>query len=153
MGWALYLFSKPVYYAYMARTKQHFGVLVTTITQWWSPTVVRVTGDKSVRHQLKRMPDGRLECEFPERIILIANHQVPSLHALAMTRDTGADTQSDLNILALFGLAISLVDILHGPSPWLHLHNSEGVAEVHTCHWGRHAILWIHFPGAEMGAG
>jgi hypothetical protein len=60
----------------MSRTKQNFGVLVTTITQWWSPTVVRVTGDKSVRHQLKRTADGRLECDFPERMILIANHQV-----------------------------------------------------------------------------
>jgi len=72
----LYLFNKPLYYAYISKTKESFGVLVTTITQWWSPTVVRVTGDKSVRHQLKRTPDGRLECEFPDRMVLIANHQV-----------------------------------------------------------------------------
>lgn len=94
VGSGTYLFNKPVYYAYMARTKQHFGVLVTTITQWWSPTVVRVTGDKSVRHQLKRTSDGRLECEFPERMILIANHQVPFLHALTMTY-ISSDIQSD----------------------------------------------------------
>ncbi|KAL7266273.1 hypothetical protein RUND412_011188 [Rhizina undulata] len=62
----------------MARTKKFFGILVTTITQWWSPTVVRVTGDKSVRHQLRRTCDGRLECDFPERMVLIANHQLYS---------------------------------------------------------------------------
>lgn len=62
----------------MARTKAHFGVLVTALTQWWGPTVVRVTGDKSVRHQLRRTEDGGLECDFPERMVLIANHQVRS---------------------------------------------------------------------------
>lgn len=78
IGAPLYLANKSIYYAYMSRTKQSFGVLVTTITQWWSPTVVRVTGDKSVRHQLRRTIDGRLECDFPERMILIANHQLYS---------------------------------------------------------------------------
>jgi len=62
----------------MARTKQHFGVVVTTITQWWSPTVIRVTGDRNVRDQIKRTPDGGLECRFPERLVLIANHQLYS---------------------------------------------------------------------------
>jgi lysocardiolipin and lysophospholipid acyltransferase len=65
-----------MYYAWMARTKQHFGVVVTTVTQWWSPTVIRVTGDKTVRHQIKQTADGSLECQFPERMVLIANHQV-----------------------------------------------------------------------------
>ncbi len=60
----------------MALTKQHFGLLVTTTTEWWSPTVVRVSGDKSVRGQLRRTEDGRLETYFPERLVLIANHQV-----------------------------------------------------------------------------
>ncbi|CAZ86503.1 unnamed protein product [Tuber melanosporum] len=78
LGLLLYPFDRPLYYAYIAKTKANFGVLVTTITQWWSPTVVRVTGDKSVRHQLKRTPGGRLECEFPDRMVLIANHQLYS---------------------------------------------------------------------------
>ncbi|RPA92167.1 acyltransferase-domain-containing protein [Choiromyces venosus 120613-1] len=78
LGLLLYPFNRPLYYSYIAKTKENFGVLVTTITQWWSPTVVRVTGDKSVRHQLKRTLDGRLECEFPERMVLTANHQLYS---------------------------------------------------------------------------
>ncbi|KAA8905536.1 acyltransferase-domain-containing protein [Sphaerosporella brunnea] len=78
IGAPLYFVNRPMYYAWMSRTKQHFGVFVTTLTQWWSPTVVRVTGDKSVRRQLKQTADGSLECQFPERMILIANHQLYS---------------------------------------------------------------------------
>ncbi|RPA80154.1 acyltransferase-domain-containing protein [Ascobolus immersus RN42] len=78
IGAPLYFVNKPLFYAWMARTKHHFGILVTTITQWWAPTVIRVTGDRSVRHQLKRAKDGRLECDFPERMVLIANHQIYS---------------------------------------------------------------------------
>ena len=76
LGAPLYFFSKAAYYTWMSRTKSHFGVLVTTLTQWWSPTVVRVTGDQTVRGQIRLTPDGRLRCDFPERIVLIANHQV-----------------------------------------------------------------------------
>lgn len=76
LGTPLYLFQKDWYYAWMAFTKQHFGLLITTMTQWWSPTLVRISGDETVRGQLRQTADGRLECDFPERLILIANHQV-----------------------------------------------------------------------------
>ena len=75
MGAPLYFYNQALYYAWMALTKQHFGLLIATMTQWWSPTLVRVSGDKSVRGQLRRTEDGRLECDFEERMILIANHQ------------------------------------------------------------------------------
>jgi hypothetical protein len=57
-------------------TKQHFGVLCTTMTYWWAPVKMRVSGDESVRGQLRQAADGRLECDFPERLVLISNHQV-----------------------------------------------------------------------------
>ncbi|KAI9679086.1 MAG: hypothetical protein M1829_001756 [Trizodia sp. TS-e1964] len=78
LGIPLYFLNRDFYYAYMARTKESFGLLVTTMTQWWSPTVVRISGDASVRGQLRLRKDGRLECQFPERIVLIANHQLYS---------------------------------------------------------------------------
>ena len=65
-----------MYYAYMALSKESFGLMITTATQWWSPTVMRISGDESVRGQLRKLPDGRLECDFPERMVMIANHQV-----------------------------------------------------------------------------
>lgn len=76
IGAPLYFYSKDWYYAWMAVTKQHFGLLITTMTQWWSPTTVRVSGDESVRGQLRQTEDGRLECDFPDRMVLIANHQI-----------------------------------------------------------------------------
>lgn len=46
------------------------------MTQCWAPTVVRVSGDKSVRGQLSQSKEGDLVCDFPSRLILVANHQV-----------------------------------------------------------------------------
>lgn len=60
----------------MSLTKANFGLLTTTMTQWWAPTVIRVSGDASVAGQLSLTPDGRIECAFPERLVLIANHQI-----------------------------------------------------------------------------
>ena len=76
IGAPLYLINRNYYYAWMALTKQSFGIVIVTITQWFSPTLVRVSGDASVRGQIRRTRDGRLETRFPERIVLIANHQV-----------------------------------------------------------------------------
>ncbi len=78
LGSPLYLFNKDFYYAYMALTKQSFGLFIITITQWFSPTMVRVSGDRSVRRQMRQTEDGRLEMAFPERLVMIANHQLYS---------------------------------------------------------------------------
>jgi 1-acyl-sn-glycerol-3-phosphate acyltransferase len=76
IGTPLYFINKDYYYAWMALTKQSFGIVIITITQWFSPTLVRVSGDASVRGQIRRAADGRLETDFPERLILISNHQI-----------------------------------------------------------------------------
>lgn len=57
-------------------TKQHFGIVITTMTYWWAPVKMRISGDASVRGQLRKTEDGRIECDFPERMVLISNHQV-----------------------------------------------------------------------------
>lgn len=76
LGSPLYFYSKDYYYAYMALTKQYFGLFATVGTQRWSPTVIRVSGDSSVKGELLQRSDGRLECAFPDRMVLIANHQI-----------------------------------------------------------------------------
>ena len=38
--------------------------------------MVRVSGDASVAGQLRKTADGRVELLFPERLVMIANHQV-----------------------------------------------------------------------------
>lgn len=60
----------------MAYTKECFAILVTCLTQWWAPTVVRVSGDSSMVGQLIKTKDGSLKCNFSERLVLMANHQL-----------------------------------------------------------------------------
>ena len=76
IGAPLKLVDPKFYDGYMAWTKESFAVLVTTITQWWAPTVVRVSGDDSMKGQLYQMDDGTLKCNFPHRLVLMANHQL-----------------------------------------------------------------------------
>ena len=80
IGAPLYFYNKDYYYAWMAVTKQHFGLVVTTMTYWWAPVKMRISGDESVRGQLRKTEDGTLECDFPERMLLIANHEVRHHH-------------------------------------------------------------------------
>ena len=87
IGLPLYWVNRDVYDAYMTLTKQSFGILITTMTHWWSPTIIRISGDASVAEQIRKTKDGRVELMFPERLIMIANHQVDTweqgVHSLA----------------------------------------------------------------------
>ncbi|GAD97941.1 acyltransferase, putative [Paecilomyces variotii No. 5] len=76
IGSPLYVINKKWYYNYMAMTKQCFGIVLTAMTEWGCPTLVRVSGDKSVRGELSVGKDGRLASGFSERLVLVANHQV-----------------------------------------------------------------------------
>lgn len=60
----------------MAYTKECFAILITCLTQWWAPTIVRVSGDSSMVGQLIQKKDGSLECKFADRMVLMANHQL-----------------------------------------------------------------------------
>jgi hypothetical protein len=70
------LYNQDWYYAWQALAKQYFGILLITLNNWWCPTSVRVSGDKSVRGEIRRTAAGGAELHFPERIVLMANHQV-----------------------------------------------------------------------------
>jgi len=76
MGVPLYFISHDWFYASRALSKQFFGLLITTMTQWWSPTVVRVSGDKSVAGLLKQDKEGLVSVNFGDRVVLMANHQL-----------------------------------------------------------------------------
>ena len=76
LGAPLYFYRREWYERYMAKTKEFFELTVITMTQWWGPTTIRVSGDADVSKQLSRTSDGRIECSFPERMVMIANHQV-----------------------------------------------------------------------------
>lgn len=76
LGAPLYWWNKDYYYAYMALTKQSFGVVGIAGTRWFASTKVRVSWDKDLRGQFSKNKAGRLETSFPERLVYIANHQV-----------------------------------------------------------------------------
>lgn len=70
------LIDPQFYEGYMAYTKECFAILITCLTQWWAPTVVRVSGDSSMVGQLIQRKDGSLQCNFADRMVLMANHQL-----------------------------------------------------------------------------
>ncbi|KAL8926011.1 MAG: hypothetical protein Q9208_003152 [Pyrenodesmia sp. 3 TL-2023] len=76
LGAPLYLINEDWYNAWIAFTKQSWGLLTASMTQCWAPTIVRVSGHKSVRGELLKTTEGNLLSNFPERLILIANHQI-----------------------------------------------------------------------------
>lgn len=76
LGTPLSLVNEDWYNAWIAFTKQSFGLLTMTLTQTFAPTKVIVSGDASVRGQLLKSVDGNLILDFPERLVLIANHQI-----------------------------------------------------------------------------
>lgn len=76
LGAPLYFVKKRWFYAYMAMTKQFFGITITALTEWFSPTPVRISGDVSMQGQFSLLKDGRVISKFPDRLVLIANHQV-----------------------------------------------------------------------------
>lgn len=53
--------------------------------------MVRISGDASVAGELQRRKDGGVQLNFPDRLIMIANHQVCSL---ATQIEDGADNLS-----------------------------------------------------------
>ena len=79
----MYWINREMYYAYMALTKQSFGLLTTTMTHWWSPSTIRISGDETVADQIRKTPDGLAEFLFPDRMVMIANHQVRRSPALS----------------------------------------------------------------------
>lgn len=76
IGSPLYWYNRDYYYAYMALTKQSFGICGTAGTRWFAPTKVRVSWDKELKGQLWKSSSGRLGTSFPERLVYVANHQV-----------------------------------------------------------------------------
>jgi 1-acyl-sn-glycerol-3-phosphate acyltransferase len=76
LGSPLKAINEDWYNAWIAFTKQSFGLLTMTLTQTFAPTKVIVSGDESVRGQLLKSADGNLILDFPERLVLIANHQI-----------------------------------------------------------------------------
>jgi hypothetical protein len=74
----------------MSMTKRWFAVTTTFVTQVWGPTTIRISGDESVAGEIRPTEDGGVQFSFPERLVMIANHQVCEISsALAMEGSFG----------------------------------------------------------------
>lgn len=76
LGAPMYYWRKDYFYAWMALTKQSFALVMLSLTQWFTPSMFRVSWDPDLRGQFTKTKDGRLETQFPERLVLMANHQI-----------------------------------------------------------------------------
>jgi len=76
LGLPLYFYDKDWYYSWQALVKQFFGLLLVSLTDWWNPINVRISGDKSIAGQIVVTPEGRVKLKFPKRVVVISNHQV-----------------------------------------------------------------------------
>ncbi|KAH7141233.1 acyltransferase-domain-containing protein [Dactylonectria estremocensis] len=76
IGSPLYFVNREWFYAYMAMTKHLFAITIAVMTRIWGPTPIRISGDETVAGQIKATPDGGVQFRFPERMVLIANHQI-----------------------------------------------------------------------------
>ncbi|KAK5995995.1 putative acyltransferase [Cladobotryum mycophilum] len=76
VGAPLYFVNREMYYDFMAMTKRIFAITTTVMTQIWGPTTIRISGDESVAGQILPTEDGLVNFKFPERMVMIANHQI-----------------------------------------------------------------------------
>jgi hypothetical protein len=61
----------------MSMTKRLFAITTITMTQiWGSQTTIRISGDESVAGEILPTEGGGVQLNFPERLVMIANHQV-----------------------------------------------------------------------------
>lgn len=60
----------------MSMTKRLFAITTILMTQIWGPTTIRISGDETVAGEILATEGGGVQFNFPERMVMIANHQV-----------------------------------------------------------------------------
>jgi lysocardiolipin and lysophospholipid acyltransferase len=78
LGAPLYFYAQGHYYSWQALCKQHFALVLVSLTGWWTPTTAYVTWDPSVAGEVQQTASGDIKLSFPERLVLISNHQLYS---------------------------------------------------------------------------
>ncbi|OAL42539.1 putative acyltransferase [Pyrenochaeta sp. DS3sAY3a] len=76
LGAPLYLWDQKSFYDWQAIVKESTALLLLGLNQWRAPSRAMISGDLSVKEQIKKLPNGKVALDFPDRIVLIANHQI-----------------------------------------------------------------------------
>jgi lysocardiolipin and lysophospholipid acyltransferase len=84
----------------------------------FAPTPIIISGDESVKDEIRATPDGRVETSFSERIVFIANHLVRQLiYGLVLTlrfMPTGYTSGAFTSGEAFNGRWVSYTSNMHG---------------------------------------
>ncbi|CAG8484150.1 7683_t:CDS:2 [Funneliformis mosseae] len=73
----LWPLQNNLYHNYIKHTQRCFGILLVAINQFFAPSNFVITLDKSTEDILKQSWNGaKIDLDMPERLILIANHQI-----------------------------------------------------------------------------
>ena len=76
LGAPLYWFNRTWADSWQNLVKKSAALLVLGLSQWRVPVTALITGDSSVEGQIRRTSEGKVIMDFPNRMVLIANHQV-----------------------------------------------------------------------------
>ncbi|KAF2109747.1 acyltransferase-domain-containing protein [Lophiotrema nucula] len=76
LGSPLYCINRRWFHEWQVKAKEMCALLLFALNQWASSCTVKVSGDASVRHQIRSAPEGQIILDFPDRLVLIANHQI-----------------------------------------------------------------------------
>lgn len=76
LGGPLYWVNKRWFYAWQAKAKGLYAMVLITLNQWCSPSMVKISGDLDIKSQIRRTTSGNVVLDFPDRIVLVANHQI-----------------------------------------------------------------------------
>ncbi|CAJ0647930.1 9792_t:CDS:2 [Entrophospora sp. SA101] len=76
LGLLLWPLPNDFFKNYIIHTQRCFGILLVSINQFFAPSNFIVTTDKSAKDIIKITRNNSVKLELPERIILIANHQI-----------------------------------------------------------------------------
>lgn len=74
-GLPLY-WSSGLYRSWQDAVKSSTAVLLIGLNQWRAPTTAEISWDESMKGQIKWTSNGKIEFDAPDRMVLIANHQV-----------------------------------------------------------------------------
>lgn len=154
VGTPLYFINKKAWYDYMALTKRAGSLLILTITQWWSPTIARVSGDASVAGQMRLDKNGSLRCDFPERMVITANHQIYTdwsyLWWIAYTADAHGRLyimlKDSIKWIPILGIGLQFFGFIFMSRKWVSdesrmLHRMEKLNDGHGTR--KHDPMWL----------
>lgn len=89
LGAPLYWCNQGWSYCWQAVVKESTALLLLSLNQWRTPMIAQVSSDSSIQGQIRKTPGRKIIFDFPDRIVLIANHQVSDSYTISVVLYVG----------------------------------------------------------------